>query len=140
MPFTFSQTCVCLMVNLVLLNLTLFLIVHFCAVHGYAATHMCITHFMLLFHSATSCSCIMPLCYSPTHWDYISMDLVNFSLFFILSDHFRLRTVRRFPMGTHLSHALHHSTNTCLPHGDLVSLNLTLSLTVLRMAIISLSF
>ena len=40
MLFTISQTCVCLMANLVLLNLTLFLTVHFCAVHGYAATHM----------------------------------------------------------------------------------------------------
>ena len=48
-------------------------------------------------------------CYGPTHWEYISMDLVNFSLLFILSDHFRLQT--------HLSHALHHFTNTCLPHG-----------------------
>ena len=57
-------------------------------------------------------------CYSPTHWDYISMDLANFSLFFILSDHFRLQIVRKFPMETHLSHALYHSTNTCLPHGE----------------------
>ena len=44
------------------------------------------------------------------------MDLVKFSLF--LSNHFRLRTVRRFPTGTHLSHALHHFTNMCLPHGE----------------------
>ena len=44
MPFTISQTHVCLITNLVLLNLTLSLTVHFCAVHGYAATHMCITH------------------------------------------------------------------------------------------------
>ena len=36
-------------------------------------------------------------CYGLTHWDYIPMDLVNFSLFFILSDCFRLWTVRRFP-------------------------------------------
>ena len=40
--------------NLVLLNLTLFLTVHFHAAHGYAATHMRITHVMLLFHSATA--------------------------------------------------------------------------------------
>ena len=54
MPFTISQTCVCLMVNLVLLNLTLFLTVHF---------HLCMAMlphtcpflmFMLLFHSATT--------------------------------------------------------------------------------------
>ena len=57
------------------------------------------------------------ICYSSTHWDYISMDLVNFSFLFILSDHFRLQTMRRSSMGTHLSHALHHFTNTCLPHG-----------------------
>ena len=57
-------------------------------------------------------------CYGPTHWDYISMDLVNFSLFFILSDNFRLQTVRRLPTGTHLSHTLHHSTNMCLHHGE----------------------
>ena len=55
-------------------------------------------------------------CYGPMHWDYISTDLVNFSLF-ILSNHFRLQTMRRFPMGTHLSHAFHHFTNMCLPHG-----------------------
>ena len=53
-------------------------------------------------------------CYGPTYWDYISTDLANFSLFFILSDHFRLWTMRRFPMGTHLSHTLCHFTNTCL--------------------------
>ena len=53
-PFTISQTCVCLMANLVLLNLTLFLTVHFCAVHGYAATHMHPPHVMLPFHSATA--------------------------------------------------------------------------------------
>ena len=56
-------------------------------------------------------------CYSPTHWNHTPMDLVNFSPFLILSNHFRLRTVRRFPKGTHLSHTLHHFTNTCFPHG-----------------------
>ena len=56
--------------------------------------------------------------YSPTYWDYHSTDLVNFSLFFTLSDHFRLWTVRRFSMRTHLSHAFHHFTNTHLPHGE----------------------
>ena len=72
MPFTFSQTYVCLMANLVLLNLTLFLTVHFCAVHGYAATHMCITHVMLLFHSATAMQLhhALNLCYAcpRQHW------------------------------------------------------------------------
>ena len=67
-------------------------------------------------------------CYGPILWDYISMDLANFSLFFILSDCFRLWTMRRFSKGTHLSHALHHSTNTCLPHGEpcLIKLNFIL--------------
>ena len=62
MPFTISQTHVCLMANLILLNLTLFLTVHFCAVHGYAATHMCITH-VLYFSSILPlpCGCIMLL-------------------------------------------------------------------------------
>ena len=41
-----------------------------------------------------------------------------FTFHLILSDQFRLQTVRRFPMGTHLSHTLHHFTNTCLPHGE----------------------
>ena len=57
----------------------------------------------------------LTICYGPTHWDYI--DLVNFSLFLILSDWFRLQSVWRFPMETHFSHDLHHFTNTCLPHG-----------------------
>ena len=54
------------MANLVLLNLTLFLTVHFCAVHGYAATHMHITHVMLLFHSATTMWLhhVIHLCYA----------------------------------------------------------------------------
>ena len=47
------------------------------------------------------------------------MDLVNFSHFIlsylIVSD---IQTVRRFSMRTHLSHNLHHFTNTCLPHGE----------------------
>ena len=62
MPFTFSQICVCLMANLVLLNLTLFLTVHFHAEHGYAATHMHITH-VLCFSSILPlpCGCIMLL-------------------------------------------------------------------------------
>ena len=54
MPFTISQTHVCLMVNPILLNLILFLTVHFRAVYGYAATtHAHYTCSMLLFHSAT---------------------------------------------------------------------------------------
>ena len=62
MPFTISQTHVCLMANLVLLNLTLSLTVHLCAMHGYAATHMCITH-VLCFSSILPppCGCIMLL-------------------------------------------------------------------------------
>ena len=54
-PFTFSQTCVCHMANLMPSNLILFLAVHFHAVHGYAITHMHITHdhasFLLQFSS-----------------------------------------------------------------------------------------
>ena len=49
---------------------------------------------------------------------------------FILSNHFRLQTVRRFSMKTHLSHALHIFTNMCFLMADLVLLNLTLFLTV----------
>ena len=41
-----------------------------------------------------------------------------FSFYLILSDHFRLRTMRRFSMRSHLPHDLHHFTNTCLPHGE----------------------
>ena len=41
-----------------------------------------------------------------------------FSFHLILSNHFRLRTMRRFSTRTHLSRALHHFTNTCLPHGE----------------------
>ena len=54
------------MMNLVLLNLTLFLTVHFRAAHGYAATHMHITHVMLLFHSATAMwlHYVFNLCYA----------------------------------------------------------------------------
>ena len=51
-----------------------------------------------------------------------------FSFHLILSDHFRLRTVRRFSMRTHLSHNLHHFTNTCLPHGKPCSIKLNLIL------------
>ena len=47
------------------------------------------------------------------------MDLVNFSLvLLILSDYFRLQTMRRFSMRTHLSHTIHTFTNMCLPHGE----------------------
>ena len=53
-PFTFSQTCICLIANLMPSNLTLSLTVYFCAVHGYAVTHMHITYVILLFHSATT--------------------------------------------------------------------------------------
>ena len=73
-------------------------------------------------------------CYSPTHWDYISMDLPNFSLFFILSDHFRLQIVRKFPMNslwelTYLTSFTIPQIHVCLMV-NLVSLNLTLFLTV----------
>ena len=64
-----------------------------------------------------------PSCYGPTLRDYIQMDLVNSSLF-ILSNHFRLQTMRRFSMRTHLSHDLHHFTNMCLPHGKPCSIKL----------------
>ena len=52
----------------------------------------------------------------PTSGTTHLMDLVNF--FLILSNHFRLQTVRRFSMRTHLSHTLHHFTNRCLPHDE----------------------
>ena len=53
-PFTISQTCVCLMANLVSLNLTVFLTVPFHAVHGYAATHAHSSCSCFLFHSTTA--------------------------------------------------------------------------------------
>ena len=50
--------------------------------------------------------------------DYSFNRLSQFSLFhLILSDQFKLRTMRRFSMKTHLSHTLLLFTNTCLPHG-----------------------
>ena len=58
-------------------------------------------------------------CYSPTLRDYILMDLVNFLLlilsYLIVSD-FELWGDSL--QETHLSHTLHHFTNTCLPHGE----------------------
>ena len=51
-----------------------------------------------------------------------------FSFLPILSDHFRLWTMRRFSMRTHLSHTLHIFTNTCLPHGKPCSIKLDLIL------------
>ena len=57
--------------------------------------------------------------------DYTFNGLGQFFTFHpILSDYFRLYTVRRFSMRTHLSHALHHFTNTCLPHGEPCSIKL----------------
>ena len=51
-----------------------------------------------------------------------------FTLHLILSDCFRLQTVKRFSIKTHLSHNLHHFTNMCLPHGEpcFIKLNLIL--------------
>ena len=61
--------------------------------------------------------------------DYRFNGLSQFFTFHpILSDHFRLHTVRGFSMGTHLSHALHHFTNMCLPHGKPCSIKLNLIL------------
>ena len=54
--------------------------------------------------------------------------LSQFFSFLFLSDHFRLWTVRRFSKRTHLSHALHHFTNTCSPHGKPCSIKLNLIL------------
>ena len=77
MPFTFSQTHVCLMANLMPSNLTLFLTVHLCAVHGYATTYIHITCFTLLFHSATTMhlhhATSILICLSQT----LSIDLVQ---------------------------------------------------------------
>ena len=61
--------------------------------------------------------------------DYTFNGLSQFFTFhLILSDRFRLWTMRRFSMRTHLSHALHHFTNTCLPHGEPCSIKLNLIL------------
>ena len=55
--------------------------------------------------------------------------LSQFSFFhLILSNHFRLWTMRSFSTRTHLSHALHIFTNTCLPHGKPCSIKLNLIL------------
>ena len=55
--------------------------------------------------------------------------LSQFSFFhLILSDHFRLQTVRRFSTRTHLSHALHILMNMCSPHGKPCSIKLNLIL------------
>ena len=57
-------------------------------------------------------------CYDPTSGTTHLTDLVNFlSFHLILSNCFRLQTMRKFSMRTHLSHILHHFTNMCLPHG-----------------------
>ena len=58
--------------------------------------------------------------------DYTFNGLNQF--FSFLSDHFRLRTMRRFSTRTHLSHALHIFTNTCSPHGKPCSIKLNLIL------------
>ena len=59
----------------------------------------------------------------PLSGTTFKIDLVNFSLF-ILSNHFRLQTVRRFSMRTHLSHDLHCFTNTQLSYGNPCSIKL----------------
>ena len=57
--------------------------------------------------------------------DYTFNRLSQFFTFhLILSNHFRLQTVRRFSTRTHLSHAFHLFTNTCLPHGKPCSIKL----------------
>ena len=57
--------------------------------------------------------------------DYTFNGLSQFFTFHpILSDHFRLHTVRRFSTRTHLSHTPHHFTNMCLPHGEPCSIKL----------------
>ena len=66
-------------------------------------------------------------CYGPTSGTTHLTDSVNFPLL-ILSNHFRLWTVRRFSMRTHLSHALHYFTNTRFPHGESSSIKLNLIL------------
>ena len=61
--------------------------------------------------------------------DYTFNRLSQFFTFhLILSNHFRLWTMRRFSTRTNLSHDLHHFTNTCLPHGEpcFIKLNLIL--------------
>ena len=65
--------------------------------------------------------------------------LVNF-FSFILSNYFRLWTMRSFSMGTHLPHTLHTLTNTCSPHGKPCSIKLKpyswQFISVLRMAML----
>ena len=88
MPFTTSQTCVCLMVNLVSLNLTLFLTVHFHAVHGYGTTHMRTPHV----HASSSilppsCGCIMLLISTiPTLNSIARFDINMYILYAVYKD------------------------------------------------------
>ena len=51
-----------------------------------------------------------------------------FTFHLILSNCFRLWTMRRFSTRTHLSHTLHIFTNTCLPHGKPYAIKLNLIL------------
>ena len=69
-------------------------------------------------------------CYGPTSGTTFSMDLLLFFLSLILSYHFRLQTVRRFSMRTHLSHTLHIFTTCVCLMANLMPSNLTLFLTV----------
>ena len=106
MPFTISQTHVCLIVNLVLLNLTLSLTVHFHAVHGYGATHMHITH-VPCFSSILPlpCSCIMSLISIMPALDDISRSDTNMYIIGIASsDQVQRQQQRNEPVreNTHL--------------------------------------
>ena len=47
-----------------------------------------------------------------------------FTPYLISSNSFRLQTVRRFSIRTHLFHALHIFMDTCLPHGEPCSIKL----------------
>ena len=47
-----------------------------------------------------------------------------FTPYLISSNSFRLQTVRRFSMRTHLFHALHIFMDTCLPHDEPCSIKL----------------
>ena len=66
-------------------------------------------------------------CYGPITGTHFSMDLMFLLLW---SYHFRLQTMGRFSMRTHLSHALHISqTHLCIM-ANVIPSNLTLFLTV----------
>ena len=66
-------------------------------------------------------------CYDSTTGTLFFMDL-SFFFSLILSNLFRLQTIRKISIRPHLSYTLLHFTNTCLPHGKPYAIKLNLIL------------